>query len=51
MVKFTGTESSSFWLLAAEGRTFHTVWADHHNCPIGSYTLNNRHAGRRLHST
>ena len=39
---FTGTEPStcSFWRLAAEGRTFHTVAADHYNCPIGSYTHN-----------
>lgn len=40
--KFTGTMPSgcSFWRLAAEGRTFYTVPADHHNCPIGSYTHN-----------
>ena len=39
---FTGTEPStcSFWRLAAEGRTFHTVAGDHYNCPIGSYTHN-----------
>ena len=30
--------SCSFWRLAAEGHTFYTVPADHHNCPIGSYT-------------
>jgi uncharacterized protein (DUF169 family) len=30
--------SCSFWRLAAEGRTFYTVPADHYNCPIGSYT-------------
>ncbi len=29
-----------FWRLAAEGRTFYTVPADHHHCPIGSYTHN-----------
>jgi uncharacterized protein (DUF169 family) len=28
----------SFWRLAGEGRVFYTVDADHHNCPIGSYT-------------
>jgi uncharacterized protein (DUF169 family) len=28
----------SFWRLAADGRTFYTVPADHYNCPIGSYT-------------
>ncbi len=40
--KFTGTEPSgcSFWRLAAGGRTFYTVPADHYNCPIGSYTHN-----------
>ena len=32
--------SCSFWRLAAEGRSFHTVAADHYNCPIGSYTHN-----------
>ncbi len=39
--KFTGTEPSgcSFWRLATD-RTFYTVPADHHNCPIGSYTHN-----------
>jgi uncharacterized protein (DUF169 family) len=42
VAKFTGAEPSScsFWRLAAEGRTFYTVPADHYNCPIGSYTLN-----------
>jgi uncharacterized protein (DUF169 family) len=30
----------SFWRLAAEGRTFYTVPADHANCAIGSYTHN-----------
>jgi uncharacterized protein (DUF169 family) len=39
--RFTGTEPSgcSFWRLAG-ARTFYTVPADHHNCPIGSYTHN-----------
>jgi uncharacterized protein (DUF169 family) len=39
---FTGTLPSgcSFWTLAAQGRTFSTVAADHYNCPIGSYTHN-----------
>jgi uncharacterized protein (DUF169 family) len=39
---FTGTEPSgcSFWRLAAQGRTFYTVPADHYNCPIGSHTHN-----------
>lgn len=37
-----GTQPSgcSFWRLAAAGRTFYTVPADHYNCPIGSYTHN-----------
>jgi uncharacterized protein (DUF169 family) len=36
--KFSGTEPSgcSFWRLAMGERTFYTVRADHHNCPIGS---------------
>jgi uncharacterized protein (DUF169 family) len=40
--KFNGTEPSgcSFWRLAATERAFYTVPADHHNCPIGSYTHN-----------
>jgi uncharacterized protein (DUF169 family) len=38
--QFSGSEPAgcSFWRLAAEGRTLATVPADHHNCPIGSYT-------------
>jgi uncharacterized protein (DUF169 family) len=40
--KFTGSEPSgcSFWRLAAEGRSFYTVPADHYHCAIGSYTHN-----------
>ncbi len=40
--KFEGVMPSgcSFWRLAAEGRVFYTVPADHYNCPIGSYTHN-----------
>jgi uncharacterized protein (DUF169 family) len=40
--KFSGTEPSgcSFWRLAMSDRTFYTVPADHHNCPIGSYIHN-----------
>jgi uncharacterized protein (DUF169 family) len=40
--KFTGVAPSgcSFWRMAAEGRTFFTVAADHFNCPIGSHTHN-----------
>jgi uncharacterized protein (DUF169 family) len=39
---FTGVQPSgcSFWQLAAEGQVFATAPADHHNCPIGSYTHN-----------
>jgi uncharacterized protein (DUF169 family) len=38
--KFSGTEPAgcSFWRLAARGRTFYTVPADHFNCAVGSYT-------------
>jgi uncharacterized protein (DUF169 family) len=40
--KFEGVRPSgcSFWKLAADGRVFYTVGADHFNCPIGSYTHN-----------
>ena len=40
--RFEGSRPSgcSFWSLAAEGRAFYTVPADHYNCPIGSYTHN-----------
>jgi uncharacterized protein (DUF169 family) len=40
VARFTGTEPSgcSFWRIAAQGRTFYTVPADHFNCAIGSYT-------------
>src|SRR5208283_1026376 len=40
--KFVGgmPAGCGFWRLAAEGRTFYTVAADHYNCPIGSYTHN-----------
>src|SRR5215213_7733791 len=42
VTKFEGTVPSgcTFWRLASEGRTFHTVPADHYNCPIGCYTHN-----------
>jgi uncharacterized protein (DUF169 family) len=38
--RFAGTVPSgcSFWSLAARGRSFYTVPADHLNCPIGAYT-------------
>jgi len=40
--KFEGSEPSScsFWRLAAAGRVFYTIPADHFNCPVGSYTHN-----------
>ena len=39
---FSGSEPSgcSYWRLAAAGRVFCTVPADHYNCAIGSYTHN-----------
>ena len=42
ITKFSGTEPAgcSFWRLAAEGRTFYTVPADHFNCAVGAYTHN-----------
>src|SRR5207344_1989170 len=30
----------SFWRLAASGRVFHTLPADHFNCAVGAYTHN-----------
>jgi len=40
--KFSGSEPSgcSYWRLAAEGRVFYTVLADHFNCAVGAYTHN-----------
>ena len=40
VARFEGSQPSgcSFWRLAGDGRVFYTVPADHHNCPIGSYT-------------
>jgi len=40
VARLPGTQPSgcSFWRLAGDGRVFYTVPADHHNCPIGSYT-------------
>ncbi|PYM74983.1 MAG: hypothetical protein DME03_12345 [Candidatus Rokuibacteriota bacterium] len=42
VARFSGVEPSgcSFWRLAMSEKTFYTVPADHHNCPIGSYTHN-----------
>ena len=46
--RFEGSEPSScsFWRLAAAGRTFYTVPADHQNCPVGGYTHNLLEAAR-----
>ncbi len=40
--RFSGREPAgcSYWRLAAEGRTFYTVPADHFNCAVGAYTHN-----------
>jgi uncharacterized protein (DUF169 family) len=40
--KFDGSEPSScsFWRLAAAGRVFYTLPADHFNCAVGAYTHN-----------
>lgn len=40
--KFSGTEPAgcSFWRLAAAGRSFYTIPADHFNCAVGAYTHN-----------
>ena len=42
IAKFSGTEPAgcSFWRLAAGGRAFYTVPADHFNCAVGAYTHN-----------
>jgi uncharacterized protein (DUF169 family) len=42
VAKLAGTQPSgcSFWRLAASGQVFHTLPADHYNCPVGSYTHN-----------
>jgi uncharacterized protein (DUF169 family) len=42
VTKFSGTEPAgcSFWRLAAAGKTFYTVPADHFNCAVGAYTHN-----------
>jgi uncharacterized protein (DUF169 family) len=42
VARLEGTRPSgcTFWGMAADGRVFYTVPADHYNCPIGSYTHN-----------
>lgn len=51
--KFSGTEPAgcSFWRLAAEGRTFYTVPADHFNCAVGAYTHSVRLPPERVQET
>ena len=40
--RYDGVQPSgcSFWRIASDGRTFHTVAEQHYNCPIGAYTHN-----------
>jgi uncharacterized protein (DUF169 family) len=49
--KLEGTQPSgcTFWSIAAAGRMFYTVPADHYNCPIGSYTHNIPLPAERAH--
>jgi len=51
--KFSGTEPAgcSFWRLAAAGRTFYTVPADHFNCAVGAYTHNIQLPPNRVQET
>ena len=51
--KFSGTEPAgcSFWRLAAGGRTFYTVPADHFNCAVGAYTHNVQLPPERIQET
>jgi len=53
IAKFTGTEpaSCSFWRLAAAGRAFYTVPADHFNCAVGAYTHNVQLPPERVQET
>ena len=37
-VERAGPAGCAYWRLASEGRVFFTEGADHHNCPVGSYT-------------
>jgi uncharacterized protein (DUF169 family) len=48
IARFEGSEPSScsYWRLAAAGRIFYTLPADHWNCPIGGYTHNTLTAER-----
>jgi uncharacterized protein (DUF169 family) len=51
--KFAGTEPAgcSYWRLAAAGRTFYTVPADHFNCAVGAYTHNVQLPPERVQET
>jgi uncharacterized protein (DUF169 family) len=51
--KFSGTEPAgcSYWRLAAAGRTFYTVPADHFNCAVGAYTHNIQLPPERVQET
>src|SRR6267154_116806 len=51
--KFSGSEPAgcSFWRLAAAGRAFYTVPADHFNCAVGAYTHNVHLLPGRIHET
>jgi uncharacterized protein (DUF169 family) len=51
--EFSGSEPAgcSFWRLAAAGRTFYTVPADHFNCAVGAYTHNVRLPPERVQET
>jgi uncharacterized protein (DUF169 family) len=51
--KFSGSEPAgcSFWRLAAAGRAFYTVPADHFNCAIGAHTHNIKLPPERIKET
>lgn len=51
--KFSGGEPAgcSYWRLAAGGRTFYTVPADHFNCAVGAYTHNIQLPPERVQET
>ena len=53
VAKFSGTEPAgcSFWRLAAAGRSFYTVPADHFNCAVGAYTHNVQLPADRVQET
>ena len=53
VAKFSGTEPAgcSFWRLAAAGRSFYTVPADHFNCAVGAYTHNVQLPAERVQET